>query len=84
MDRVTAAHAAHHGGIEPRCLYQHVPGLRRDHGLPAAHHPGQPERLDLIRHNQIVGIEYAVHTIQRFQALPRASAADEDCTLNPV
>ena len=64
---------AHRHRIKPRRLHQHIFRRRRNHRLPAAHHPGQPHRLFVVGHHQVFSVQHALHAVQRLQplALPR-------------
>ena len=74
----------HHARIEPRRLHQNIPGLRRNHRVPAAHHTSKAQRLLLIGDHQIIRIEKALHAIERAQLLAVARAADNDPALQLV
>ena len=78
------AHAADYGRIEPCSLDEDVLRLGRDHGVPAAHHTGESERLLFICNDDIVGIEHAVDPVKCLQPLPWPRATNNDGAFNLV
>ena len=75
---VALGHAADRRRVEPRRLDQHVLRLLGDHGVEAAHHAGQRDRLLRVGDDQVVGRELAVDAVERLQHFAFARAAHDD------
>ena len=84
VQAVAARGAADGHGLEPCRLNEHVLGVRRDHGVPAAHDAGQAERLGVIGDDQVFGIEGALDAVEGFELLAFARAADDDAAFDLV
>ena len=84
MQAVTPRGLPHRHGIEPRRLDEHIFRLGRNHRVPAAHHSGQAQSLVVIGDDQIVGVEHALHAIQRLQPFALARPAHNDAALELV
>ena len=75
---VALGHAADRRRIEPRRLDQHVLRLLGDHGVEAAHHAGERDRLLGVGDDQVVGRELALDAVERLQDFAFARAAHDD------
>ena len=74
----------HRHRFKPRRLHQHVRRRRRNHRVPAAHHPSQTQWLRMIGHNQVFRIERPLHAVQRLQPLALARPPHHDAPLDLV
>ncbi len=84
MQPVPPRRLAHGHGIEPGRLDQYVGRAGCNHGVPAAHHPGKPQGLDVVGHDKVFRIERTFYAIQRLELLAFFGAPHHDAALDLV
>ena len=84
VEAVAAGAAADGGGIEPGGFDENVFGVRRDHGVPAAHDSGEGESFFVVGYDEVVGFEGAVGAVEELQLFAFAGEADYDAAFELV
>ena len=77
---MSLGHAADGRRVEPRGLDQYVLRLLGDHGVEAAHHAGERDRLLRIGDDEIFGCQLAVDAVESLQDFAFERATHDDRT----
>ena len=78
MQPMPPRHLPNRNRIPPSRLDQDVSRLIRNHGVEATHDAGQGQRFSCIGDDQVFGGELAIDTVQGFELLAIACAADDE------
>ena len=78
MHAVAPRSAADARRLEPCRFDKNIFRLLRDHGVEAAHHPGQGDCLLGISDDQVFGMQLALHAVECFQSLAFVGPTHDD------